>query len=411
MTQPEAPLSLVVSFTNASDQPCLAIIAKRTYSFTPGWPCTVAREQIPFDVEPTYHEAKGQGGDTAAKADSDFLCHLKVGTDVVVQGSAHSLRGPVPSLDVSVGIVLPGEGRARYGSQLRVYGDRRVLDRGGGRPPAFSAPLPFASMPLTYDRAFGGRDIWAEKSHPDPRSQYLGQISKGPPERMSRYVYPRNPAGRGYLVHASPEALAGIELPNIEVPWDPLTPERLSTDHIEDWPKAPVPGGFDWIEQSWFPRVAFMGAYRPSRCAANAFYEFRSGYLPPELFDVPLEKMLPRHDGTRSSMLERHIQRFVHGASPGLATPPLTGYEMLVLTGMHPAHETLQIRLPNERPQMILEPPGGRATEVNPVLRTVLVRSDDGLLTTVWTGSFVLEHPLWGEREKQVRHAVRWHAV
>jgi len=411
MTQPAAPLSAIIPFANSDGHDCMAIIAKRTYGFTPGWGCTVAPEQIPLDFKPTYHKAQGQGGDSAAKADPDLLCHFKVGTDVVIQGSAHSLRGPVTALDVGAGIVLPGEGRARYGSQLRVYGDRRVLDRGSGQLPMFSAPVPFVSMPLAYDRAFGGRDIWSEKSHPDAFSKFLGQISSGPPEQSSRYLYPRNPAGRGYLVYPTPEAFAEVELPNIEVPWDLLTPERLCTGHIEDWPKAPVPGGFDWVEQSWFPRVAFLGAYPPSRCAAEAFHEFRSGYLPRELFEVPMDQVMPKLDGKRGSMIERHIQRFVHGASPGLATPPLTGYETLVLTGMHPAHETLQIRFPNERPQMILELRGGRPTELNPALRTIVVRPDDGILTMVWTGILTLERPLLGELEKYVRHAVRWRAA
>jgi uncharacterized protein YjbI with pentapeptide repeats len=74
----------------------------------------------------------------------------KPGAEVLLAGLCRAPgQKPVPALEISfrVGPVL---------RRLAVFGDRERLPGGG-----FSDPLPFVSMPLTWDRAFGGPDFAA----------------------------------------------------------------------------------------------------------------------------------------------------------------------------------------------------------------------------------------------------------
>lgn len=137
------------------------------------------------------------------------------GIDVIVAGTAHAPGGrPVPALDVelSVGSVLA--------STIRVFGDRLWVE--GEPAPVISAPEPFMSMPLTYERSFGG-----EAEHE------VGPVTFG-----------SNPVGRGFYL--SPEGAIGRPLPNLE---DPSRP-------IRSWDDRPDPVGFGPYSREWGLRLA-----------------------------------------------------------------------------------------------------------------------------------------------------------
>lgn len=112
--------------------------------------------------------------------------HRKRGIDLLVLGEAHAPGGkPVERLEVGLGC-------GALNHRTLVIGDR-VWERSWGRFRA-SAPKPFATMPLTNDRAFGG--VGRHDGQPLPHAV--------------------NPLGRGY--HFAKEHAEGQPLPNLELP-------------------------------------------------------------------------------------------------------------------------------------------------------------------------------------------------
>ena len=174
-------------------------IVKGTYRLRPGLPAA------PFD------EPDPLSGDTYVDDDparslrypSDFSVH-KPRTDVMVVGDAHAPAGAaVPELGVRFAL-------GTFSKTLRVVGDRvwsRAVD-GGIR---VSNPEPFTTMPLGYERAFGGPGF-------------------GP-----------NPVGRGRRSTLAPN-VEDLRLPFLE-------PERAA------------PAGFAPLACTWDQRRALLGTY------------------------------------------------------------------------------------------------------------------------------------------------------
>jgi hypothetical protein len=145
-------------------------------------------------------------------ADTPFLSG---GIDLFVMGNAYAPGGHSATevrVDIRVG--------STFQRSIRVVGDRvwrAAADAGPQRGPTrleASPPAPFVSMPLTYDRAFGG------KARTDTHE----------------YAYPANPLGRGFYLTA--ESAAGNPLPNIE---DAAAPIRSVEDRPEPIGTAPYP--------------------------------------------------------------------------------------------------------------------------------------------------------------------------
>lgn len=95
---------------------------------------------------------------------------------------------------------------------------------------SLSSPKPFASMPIVYERAFGGWDTRSE----DPAKHRLD---------------PRNPIGKGFAVRE--EHLLDQAAPNIE----------YQNQLISSWKDRPNPAGFGAISSFWTPRKEFAGTY------------------------------------------------------------------------------------------------------------------------------------------------------
>ncbi len=400
------PGDLVTFVTQASDggTPYVQLTARRTYSITHGRRCEVAPMQTALaPVIDYYADRRGQGGAVLPRTDPDVFAPVKRATDVVVQGHAWSLAGPVEQLDVGVAVLPPGAGRdtSRAARVMRVTGDRRVEWRGEGNAPAFTRPQPFTTMPLTYDRAYGGRDVWSEEAHPDEVLAWFQPYTDVPREELSRYNYARNPAGRGYVVHPSRRAFDELLLPNLELPHDALTPERLCSRDPDRWPVQPVPAGFDWCEQSWFPRFAFLGLGVSHAVSAQEFVEVRTGYLAEaHVMRNPLEDEGDATDG--------FDDRIFNGASPWLILPTLTGAERFVLTNVHRHHARLEFELPGERPQVLVDMPGRGPTELPATLASVIVEPDEDRVSVVWGARAPLDLPLTDAQEESLRYAVRW---
>ncbi len=93
--------------------------------------------------------------------------------------------------------------------ELSVFGDRSWERRLGQWAP--SAPRPFDTMPVSWERAFGGT------VHLLPH-----RTAQGLPHPGGPVAYPQNPVGRGLHVEGEVGAIEGSPLPNVERPGAPL---------------------------------------------------------------------------------------------------------------------------------------------------------------------------------------------
>ena len=163
---------------------------------------------------PEYH---GEPGLSSLRYDSELVA-AKPGTDILVNGSAHAPQGR-PSSEFVVGLQA---GRVR--KTLLVRGNRCWEKGAFGR--RISRARPVTSVPLVYERAFGGYDASAS----DVREHCLDS---------------RNPVGCGLTDAAvGPGELA---LPNFEYPGGR--------------PAKDGPAGFGPLDAQWSPRRELMGTY------------------------------------------------------------------------------------------------------------------------------------------------------
>jgi len=191
----------------------------------------------------------GKPGLSTALEESDLAVY-KPGTDVVVVGSAHARNGrPAPSVQVGVRV-------GDLHKSARVTGDRVYQRAFGVGPLIASAPMPFTTMPLIWERSFGGVD---------PRT-----IDSERPQSDAR-----NPIGCGYKagkLFRTP--VAGQRLPNI------LPLGKDSGSSTEPW-------GFSPIGRAWLPRYPLAGTY-DERWQAD-----RAPFLPLD-FDYAFFQCAPR---------------------------------------------------------------------------------------------------------------------
>lgn len=371
----------------------IALTVKRVYRFRAGGKAEPTREQPPIVAQPEYIDSINSGAYHRLVHDSDRFCSEKPLTDVIVRGSAFSTRGPVTSLIASVEV-------AAAKKQIRVLGDRKIKLGAEGRI-GFTSAEPFTQLPLIWDHAFGGRDVYAEAKMSENENAFsrtrrglsaLAQGMPNPKEGGYSISYPRNIAGRGFFLDVDRERLDQALLPNLEDPADPLIPERLLIKDPLDWMDLPVAACFEPIDVLTFPRAVFVvphAANPPKR----PLYELGKGaVLQADLDDDRLPKVPPN-------------PRLFQCAPTGLAVCRLQGGERVKLQNLHPEHERLEFDLPAEKPQLLIEPRGCPASEVPAFLATVLIEPDAQRVTLTWAGKMEVAMPYPEEALKDVRHA------
>lgn len=219
-----------VPWTSPEGADVVIVIAKATFELDErgvvqpaSKPSTIRLGDEPYDLEAT---------NGSIRYPSD-ICYAKRGTDVVVVGSAVSPT-PVKSVDVAIAV------RDRT-CTLRVHGERYF--RRGAVGLTISEAMPFVSMPVVYERAYGGI------------SQDISEVELA------------NPAGVG--VATSDDELVDTRAPQIE---HPLKPHHSASD------KHP-PIGCGAIMSHWAPRRDHFGT-----CDAN-WVETRMPLFPTD-FDI-----------------------------------------------------------------------------------------------------------------------------
>jgi hypothetical protein len=181
---------------------------------------TLAQKQSALELADLHY---GPPHIASVRRESDIALH-KPAVDVLINGSAHAPHGRFAS-SVAVSIAV-GDVR----KELLVSGDRTW--RKGSFGSAATSPEPFATMPIVYERAFGGVDTRSE----DP---------------CEHAAEPRNLSGLGFRGVPSYDPGIHTELPNVEYPED-----RQSTR--TDMPR---PAGLGVVSRGWQPRLAWAGTY------------------------------------------------------------------------------------------------------------------------------------------------------
>jgi hypothetical protein len=247
------------------------VVLKATFEIGRSGEVRAAAEQIPIsepDVDTPY-----------GTLDGDFV-PVKPACDLAVFGSAHACPAGSTASVLEVAVEV-----GAFARSLRVSGDRHWKRSVWGLEP--SEPAPFASMPLSYDRAYGGAAL------------HVGKV-KAP--------YHDNPLGRGY-VHLK-EHVDGSPLPNVE------EGDQLVTS----WEDRPLPAGLASL-----PRHS---ALRGTRGMVVDF-EAQTTKLRPEAFSFAHPRMsLPAYPSG-----ERMTLRGMHpGGVLSFVLPPLS-YHLEVKLG------------------------------------------------------------------------------
>lgn len=234
----------------------MVVVVKATFDLRPEGFCVIADEQDPTQG-PAHHD-----DDPAASLvrDTDFAV-FKPRAECFVVGSAHAPGG------AAVASCLASFGVGAVERTLQVFGDRSWDALGG-----VSTPSPFLSMPLRWERAFGGAGHAA------------------------------NPTGRGL---GAVETKHGRHrpLPNLEDP----------SDLIDSSGDRPAPVCFAPVHPSWPARLRLAGTYD------QAWFKTRWPWLP-EDFDWGYFNAAPAQQQIEGYWRgdERVWARHLHPAHPYL---------------------------------------------------------------------------------------------
>ena len=245
--------SLLYPTVNREGRETAVAVVRGTFELNDDGRLIPVEEQPGVRLEDRFY---GDQGVSTALEESDLAVY-KPGTDVVVVGAAHAPNErAVTSIHVGVRV-------GDLQKSALVTGDREYERVLGVGPVVPSEPKPFTTMPLVWERSFGGVD---------PRT-----VDSERPQFEAR-----NPIGCGYVSGKLLRApISGQKLPNIS----PL--RRSAGMHSE-------PCGFSPIGRAWLPRYSLAGTYD------ERWKRDRSPFLPAD-FDyaffqcAPADLRSPQH--------------------------------------------------------------------------------------------------------------------
>ena len=329
----------------------LSVLLKRTFEIQPGRVCQPAPSDRPLIPADVFWDAPMN---SAVRFETDFI-PFKPGTDVVLNGSVHA-PGGVPTSSCSATLSVAGRSRS-----IAVIGDRNAVFTAGAAP-RFTDPVPFSTMQLRYERAYGGTDVYSDPA--------------------AALAYPRNPLGRGFVVKNIARALDGLALPNFEDPAALLTPDQLCLEDYQQWATRPQPAGFGWVPKTWLPRAQLVGVMPRDRAVEQELRKTYAQLLPAEQRQAYLD------NGFRDMDFA-----FFNGASPGFVFPSLANGETVVIENLA-AEGQLVFRLPQQTPRLGLDIGSGQELpEV--ALHTVMIDLDAWLVDLVWRAAVPYRGPDW----------------
>jgi len=384
----EYPSNMHLACAPLLSPPTLALVIKRTYDIGTDGTCTLAEEQYPIcdDAEP-YEELESPEV-SPPKWDNDLFA-LKQMTDIVVQGSAQTYGRPASQTIVEL----------KFGNvcrAIRVFGERTcALNRYGALE--MSPAAPFDTMPIRYSNAYGGLDVAALEKYGDPVEETYDFIR--PEHKLattSPFHYPRNPTGKGYLIDADLLDAAPIAVPNLEWIEEPITPKRLAVGDVKNWMNGPLPAAFDWYEQAWFPRFAYLGFMAEHTVPATGV---------PEV----VRKLAADDLMAERSIMDGDIHPwFVQGATPGLYAARIQPDEAFSVRNMFAARPEMVVRLPGEIPSVDLDLPMRSSVSATPHINSVVIQSDEAKVIVVWSCRAKVQRPYWEPEFEHIPYHLNW---
>jgi hypothetical protein len=367
----------------------LALIVKRTYQILPNGTCKKLdiKEQEPVYEDSEVYEQVEAPLVSPTRQDNDCFA-FKQATDVIVQGSAYAYKNACTSMVVTVKF-------RDIERQIRVFGDR-CCDWNYDKRLRFTDPEPFERMPLRYDRAYGGQDKVALKRYGDPVVETMGSVRpEWNLEANSPYHYLRNPSGMGYIVQLDKESTENLQVPNLEFLFDPVTPERIAVSEPDKWMNGPLPACFDWCDQSWFPRIAYLGVL-PSFPVEQKPLEIAQGWSEPDLL-------------SSASILDLNFRpEFLQGASAGLAVKGVRPNEMFFFENLFPQFPEVTVQLPGEIPEVSITPKWKDERSMESHLNTIVFRPDDWKVILTWSCRAKVHRPYTPDELRKTPFKLFW---
>lgn len=318
--------------------------AKRAYRIT-------ERGLVLDEARDLNHDLRREDLKPRWPAGSDYW-PFKRATDVVVLGNAYGPHGRgVEHRRVVVRV-------HRVVKRVDVWGRREIEWTSEGQP-RIGAPEAFRELAVVVANAYGGADVRVPVAPPKSFSEELRLVADHPG------AYPRNPLGKGYLV--VDERLGGIELPNLEDPEHPLSPENLIVRDPALWYRQPLPCTLDWQTQGMFPRLAYTGEspWWPLPADVN-LEEVRRGFVPENWRELA---------GSLTGG-KRVPPVFYQEASLGMVFANLADGTPFEIEGMHSEHEKLGFALP-VAPRLEIEIEGDRQVVETRVLHVVVTPHEE----------------------------------
>ena len=298
------------------------VAIKGTFVLGPDGEFKAADDPLPVELAPKY---RGEPGASSLLSEADFTLP-KPTADILLEGSAHAPSAKAAArVDVRLSV---GE----INKSLRVFGDRTWKE--GIFGPTMTAPEPFVTMPIVYERAYGGTE--SKEKAADP---------------LKRAAERRNPVGIGFC--SKQEDAIGRNLPNVEDP----------TDLISSWKSRPRPAGFGAIARDWSPRFELAGTY------GQAWRDQRCPLLPDD------------------------FQERFHQTAPvdQQAPKPLLGGERVELENLTPDGGMQSFRLPRFKFAIRTEFQGGEAIDQGSgvSIQTLTLEPGKKRLILVWQASLL----------------------
>jgi hypothetical protein len=251
---------MVAGYTVATDpdgREVLVVVVKGTFRIPDeqGAPLRLHEAQLPLVMSDEYF---GEPGRSAPKYEVDFAAR-KGRCDVLLNASAWA-PGARPSRRVTVGVQI-----GPWSKSFDVVGDR--VWQAGAATIRHSEPAPFLTMPISYDRAFGGTD----DRHPD----------------SSRHTaFMPNPIGRGFHRQLDREYIDGAPLPNTEETGTPVASAS----------RAYRPMSLGVVGRHWEPRARYAGTY--DQQWLDDVFPFLPADFDDQYFQAaPLDQQLPKPVG------------------------------------------------------------------------------------------------------------------
>ena len=336
------PAAFTVS-PDAGGREHLVVVVKGSFGFPShsGAPCPVLDTQVPLLMADTFW---GEPGFSAPRGEMDFA-PSKPRCDILLEAQAHAPNAR-PSEEVLVGVRV-----GSWAKTLTVLGDRVWL--GGLGTPRISAPKPFRTMPITYDRAFGGVD----SAEPDPDAAG---------------AFAANPVGRGWHRVENAGRVNGFSLPNVETPLD-----RVAAP----W-DTPEIAGFGPLGRGWTERIKYAGTYD------DAWLADKFPFLPDD-FDPRYHQAAPQ---------DQQIE------------PPGTGTEV-VLANLTSDGQT-SFRLPDTEMPIHFARNRSDDVSVQAMLDTIFIEPETRRFSLSWRASIPLKRDIFEVPECLVgkRRAAFWRA-